>query len=230
MSFKPLSFFKTNAELKTFRNTRAGFASVSDLRKHVPIAVIDDERFLPEANLQAHGYRITQLGDIKSIEEVKEYRIVLCDLMGVGQYFDPVRQGASLIEEIKERYPSIMVVAYTGSSLGSVPGRAARDHADDVIKKDADIAEWRALLDELIQDASNPAFIWHRTRLRLAEMEIDTKAILMLEDAYVRSILSEDTNAHGLSRALATVNINQDARAIVQGLISSAIFKFLFGG
>lgn len=227
MNWTPLGLYKTNSDLQNFRQRRG--TSVAELRKAVPIAVIDDEPFAAEFNLRNHGYTITQLGDIRSINEVEPYRIVLCDLMGVGKHFDPNRQGASLIQEIRFSYPATIVVAYSGSSLNSIPARAAKEHADLTLKKDEDISEWRRVLDDLIQKASDPYFLWNRTRMQLTSMELDTKKILTIEDAYVRSVLKGDAEGKNFSQTLKGVELNKDARAVVQGLVASAIFKIFVG-
>lgn len=227
MQWSPIGFYKTNADLRNFRK-RQGI-SVVDLRKTVPIAVIDDEPFAAETNLRSHGYSITQIGDIKRIDEVEKYRIVLCDLMGVGRHFDPSKQGASLIQEIRLAYPATIVIAYSGSSLNSIPARSAKDNADLTLKKDEDISEWRRVLDDLIQKAADPYFLWQRTRLQLVAMELDTRTILSLEDAYVRSVLNGDKEGKAFGTSVGKAELTSDARAVVQGLVASAIFKVIVG-
>ncbi len=227
MQWTPVGFFKTNADLRNFRQRHR--VSIADLRGAVPIAVIDDEPFAAETNLRTHGYNITQIGDIKRVDEVEKYRIVLCDLMGVGRHFDKTKQGASLITEIRLAYPATIVVAYSGSSLNSVPARSAKENADLTLKKDEDISEWRRVLDDLIHKASDPYFLWQRTRLQLTTMELDTLTILQLENAYVRSVLSGDAEGKEFGSSARKLSLSSDTRAIVQGLISSAIFKVMVG-
>lgn len=227
MQWSPLGLYKTNADLRNFKHRNGG--SIADLRKIIPIAVIDDEPFAAETNLRSHGYSITQIGDIKRIDEVEKYQIVLCDLMGVGRHFDPVKQGASLISEIRLTYPAKIVVAYSGSSLSSAPARSAKESADRTLRKDEDISEWRRVLDELIQQAADPYFLWQRIRLQLISMELDTKILLQLEDAYVRSVLRRDSDGQDFKTGIQKANLTSDARAVVQGLISSAIFKAFVG-
>jgi hypothetical protein len=229
VDIRPIGLFHSNIELANHLQRGSKFNNVSTLRSSVPIAVIDDEKFAPEDNLRNSGYKIVQLGDIKRIDDVREYSIVLCDLMGVGRYFDDQSQGASIIQEIRNRYPTIVVVAYTGASLGSAPARAAKQSADKVIKKDLDMSEWKDTLDELAKRAVNPHFVWARTRERMVQADVDTKTILILEDAYVRSVLSGDKTAGLLSKVTSGATIGADARSIVQNLIASAIFKLIVG-
>lgn len=229
MSWKPLNILHSNADLANYNRSSGRFSSATELRKSVPIAVIDDENFSPSDRLAALGYRIDQLGDIRKISDVSEYSIVLCDLMGVGKFFDHQKQGASLIEEIRVHYPSIIVVAYSGSSLGSIPAKSARDKADLVLKKDIDTAEWKETLDDLARKAVDPYFAWSRIRERLIITDVDTKKIMIMEDAYVSSILKNDGSARRLTSVVSSMNLSSDIRAVVQGLVTSVVFKIMTG-
>lgn len=227
MLLYPIGSYKTNADLADFQRRNPVLLTPEALRRSINIAVIDDQPFLPEQNLKSFGYSIESIGDLKTLQEVRRFPIVLCDLMGVGHRFDGNRQGASIIEEVRTQYPSIIVVAYTGSSMASAQMRHAKQFADVTIRKDVDISEWKAALDPLVTKARNPAYIWDRVRLRLVEMEVDTKDILILEDAYVRSVLNKDSSGKRITSGLQQLDVAGDARAVVQGLISSAIFALL---
>lgn len=198
-------------------------------RSVIRIAAIDDEPFSPEVNLRNFGYNIIHLGDIKSIAEVNEFPIILCDIMGVGRHFGSSAQGGSLIKEISENFPTKILVAYTGASLGSQQVKIARQFADEVMKKDADIAEWTEILDSYVLKSSDPSFIWTRARKRFVEIGLDTKVILILEDAYVRSILRKEKGLDTLQRATEKVDLKGNARGIVQGLIASILYAAIFG-
>lgn len=229
MNFTPLHFVHSNAELANYNRSTGRFSSANELRKSVSIAVIDDEKFAPGDNLAALGYVIDQLGDIRRVQAVEKYRIVLCDLMGVGMHFDTQKQGASLIEEIRVNYPATIVVAYTGSSLGSAPAKAAKYVADLVIKKDIDTSEWKETLDDLSRQSVDPYYVWSRIRTRLIMNDVDTKAVLIMEDAYVKGVLSKDASASALKKAVAGLNLGPDVRAIVQNLAASALFSVIAG-
>lgn len=228
-TYLPLAFFRTSANLATYQQQLTSQLGISEIRDKIPIAVIDDEPFSPEVNLRSHGYNITQIGDIKKVQEVSKYSIILCDLMGVGKHFDENQQGASLIREIRVNFPSIIVVAYSGSSLGSTPARSAKLFADSTVKKDVDISEWRDVLDPLVGRAADPGFMWQRTRLRLTEMGVDTKSILMLEDAYVRTIINKDRSGKPIEETLNKTGLSNDIRNILVNLTASAIFKIITG-
>lgn len=230
MSYFPLGMYKSNAVLSDYLRKNIRLENITARRNAVPIAAIDDEPFSPQTSLTSFGYNITQLGDIKRVSEIEKYPIVLCDLMGVGVHFDKTSQGATIIQEIKKNYPAIIIVAYTGASLGSVQARAAKDLSDAVIKKDDDNQEWISTLDSLIDRAIDPHSVWKRIRQSLVTSDIDTKDLLILEDAYVRSVLAKDGSFKILRGVLGSLNLKGDVRSIVQSIIGSAIYALIFGG
>lgn len=222
--------YQTNADLANFIKTSKKFPNIKEARKSIPIAVIDDQPFLPERNLRSYGFDIRQIGDVKQIDEVREFRVVLCDLMGVGVALGSQNEGAELIAEIRRQYPSILVAAYTGAPLNSAQARAAKSVADRVLKKDVDNSEWQEALDSFIGMALDPHLSWNRMRLSLVKSEVDTKSIIILEDAFVRTILSGDRRGARINQAVSRLNLGGDIRAVAQGLISSAVFYLTFGG
>jgi len=215
---------KTNSFLKRQASTPSAFWKTTDLRSLIKIASIDDEPFQPSQNLKNLKYQITELGDIKDVDEVSDYSIILCDLMGVGVFFDDEDQGASIIREIKRRYPSIFVIAYTGSNLGSKQARAARNASDHVLKKDARINEWTETLDKYIDLAARPDVLWDRVRLSLVENGIDTSDLLKMERAYVKGVLKKDGEFYLLKNLASGANIKGSVRTILTNLVSAAIF------
>ena len=223
-----LAPFKTNASLASFIRGRSNLKSDNARRSAVKIAVIDDQPFLPQTNLQSFGYSVSPLGDLKSISEVQDYHIVLCDVMGVGRHFDANAQGATLISEIKKTYPEKIVIAYTGGAMNDAAVRSARERADILIRKDADAEEWITKLDQISQEAVDPHVMWRKIRTRFVELDVDTKDILILEDAYVRSVLKGGSLAE-LGLVASSLKVSSDVRAIIQGLASSAIYAALAG-
>lgn len=224
-----LKLFRTNREIRNFAAKAAHLQSEKTRRSAVPIAVIDDQPFVPQTNLQSYGYNISQIGDIKSLNEVAKYPLILCDIMGVGRHFDSKLQGASLISEIKKGFPEKIVIAYTGAGLNERAVKVAGERSDRIIKKDIDMDEWVDVLDSATREAVDPYIVWNKVRARFIEMDVDTKDMILLEDGYVRSILSKDLSFAETKAVSTGGEIRQDARAIVNGLISSVVFKAMFG-
>lgn len=198
-----------------------------DRRSNFAIAVIDDQTFHYEQNLRANGYVIETLGDIKSIDEVSRFNIVLCDLQGVGKFLNQTGQGAFLIDEIKRKSPEKFVIAYTGGSADDAITIKAQEHADFFLKKDQDIDDWRDRLDYVTAQLSNPIEIWQRQRDALVDADVPTLDILKLEDAYVRSMRDRSINPY--ESVANSSKVSTDLRGIAQSLIASGIFKALFG-
>lgn len=224
-----LKLFKSNAVLANYMRNTAHLQTVQARRSAVKVAVIDDEAFAPQTNLQSYGYKITPIGDVKNLSEVAGFHMVLCDIMGVGKHFDMALQGASLILEIKKNFPEKVVIAYTGAVLNDRAARVASQRADAIIKKGLDIEDWIAKLDEFGASAVDPHVIWNKVRSRLVELDVDSRSILLLEDAYVRSVLKGDPNLLALSNQASSIVVGSDVRAIIQGLASSAIFTAIMG-
>ena len=222
--------FRSAAAIESYYRERVANREIRVRRQSVGICVIDDQPFAPQANLGNYGYRIQPLGDIKTVSEIEPYDLVLCDIMGVGQHFDTKLQGASIIAEMKRCHPEKFIVAYTGAALNQVAAREAAIGADDILKKDVDIEEWISVLDGYTSTILDPKQVCQRIREDLVQRGIDTKDVLTLEDAYVSSVLSQDKTFGALRGVLKSLSLGDDVRAIVNGIVSSAAFKFILGG
>lgn len=200
-------------------------SSAYDRRGAFPIAIVDDKDFPYEENLKANNFTTKYLGDIRSLSEIEEFNIILCDLQGTGTKLNQRGQGAFIIDEIKRNHPEKFVVAYTGGALDDTITLRAQETADFFLKKDADIDDWRDILDEIIENLADTAQVWRRQRDALIEADVPTLDILKLEDAFVRSVQS-GSSATYLQKA-ADTSLSKDLRAIAQSLIASGIFKLL---
>lgn len=152
---KPLSL----NDLQRDKEMATRLRSPSDLRRLIQIAVIDDQPFAPEHNLKNNQFQISTYTDIHKIEQIQDFPIVLCDLQGVGLQLASDMQGAYLIEEIKRNYPEKAVIAFTGGATNSNMSKRAAAAADDYLKKDASIEEWRDVLDKHIRNLSDPIYV-----------------------------------------------------------------------
>lgn len=225
-----LAPFRSAASIESYYRERVANRDIRVRRQSVGICVIDDQPFAPQSNLGNYGYRIHPLGDIKTVSEIEPYDLILCDIMGVGQHFDTKLQGASIIAEMKRCHPEKFIIAYTGAALNQVAAREAGLGADDILKKDVDIEEWISVLDSYTAAILDPKQVWDRMRADLVQKGIDTKDVLRLEDAYVISVLNRDKSFGALRSTLKSLNLGDDVRAIVNGIVSSAAFKFVLGG
>lgn len=225
---KTLNSYSSVLELRDYSKNQKTSLTKKAIRSSVKIAIIDDEKFKAHGNLTTYGYEIREIPDIRNLDEIHEFDVVLCDLMGVGNNFDHSIGGASIIREIKENYPTKYVIAYTGARANSAEANAAKEYADDFLKKDAEITKWVERLDDAIDIASNPYERWLLTRQGLIDEEVDIRRIIELEDAYVASIKSRDTSFANLNSVLENVDLSGNAKGIVQSLIASGIWALVF--
>ncbi|MFS4437233.1 hypothetical protein ACMA5I_03360 [Paracoccaceae bacterium GXU_MW_L88] len=224
----PLNSYKSVLELRDYAKKHKLKQTQADIRGAVKIAVIDDEKFQPFSNLNSYGYDITLLPDISKISDIVGYDIILSDLMGVGAHFDQSVGGASLIREIKTNYPTKIVIAYTGARANSTEAIAAKEYCDHFLKKDADLTEWSEMLDTYVEQVIDPYIIWISARDGLLDQEIDLRDIVKLEDAYVRSVLSQDADFKRMDEAISKISLSGHAKGIIQSLVASAIYDILF--
>jgi CheY-like chemotaxis protein len=200
----------------------------NELRAKVKIAVIDDDSFKPRSNLENYGFQFDELQDIKSIEKVMPYDIVICDLMDVGVNFDAAAGGASIIGEIKRNFPAKFVIAYTGARANSPEANSAKEFADLYLRKDIEISKLVSELDDAIDYSLDPYDKWIITRQGLIDLDIDIREIVKLEDAYVVSVKEKDASLSKFQAAVRTAGISGHAKAIAQGLTASVIYGILF--
>ncbi len=222
-----LPWMKSIEELERWQTSHKDPQNENEKRSKIKIAVVDDQPFSSAKNLRSVGYQISELGDLKSVKEIEEYHIILCDIQGVGSAFDSSLEGGFLIDEIKRNYPDRFVIAYTGGTLNPNTMDFVQAVADEFVRKDADVNEWRAKLDRIIEEILDPVRVWRRQREVMVERNVDTKSILRVEHAFVDAILGKSQTAY-----VSLVNsskLPQDVRAIGQSLIASGIFKYFVG-
>ncbi|MEH7827531.1 hypothetical protein [Gemmobacter denitrificans] len=225
---KKLEKYRSILEIRDYIKSKKVEFKRNDLRGKIKIAVIDDDSFKPRPNLENYGFQFDELQDIKSIEKISKYDIVICDLMDVGTNFDSAIGGASIIGEIKRNYPSKYVIAYTGARANSPESIAAKEYADAHVKKDTEITKLVSELDEAIDYSLDPYEKWIITRQGLIDLDVDLREVVKLEDAYVQSVLSKDANLQGFKSAIISAAIPGHAKAIAQSLAASVIYRILF--
>lgn len=222
-----LNEFASIDQLEKRLEINRAFDQVSNSRRHIRIAVIDDQDFAPQQALQNHSYDISMFRDVPPLDNLVEYQILMVDILGVGTELDSEYQGAHVIHEIKKRYPDKYVLAYTGGANDDVLGSAIQA-ADDFISKDAGINEWCDLLDEAIAHQLNPAFVWKRVRQRLLDAGATPYQLAELEDAFVRSFKKSSVEFKSALPAVADkIELGSEARSIINSLIANALFSLL---
>lgn len=162
--------------------------SLSELKKRMEILIVDDEEFSYFEALQKHEYNITQKKDLTDLRDAEAFKIVLCDIRGVGNFLGSEFGGAYLIKQLKEKYPAKIIIAYTANEY-SAKFQQFLDYADDVIPKGSyALEDWTSLLDRLLKELADPVKIWDRTRKTLIEADVPTLDVAKYESDYVTAI------------------------------------------
>lgn len=225
---KALAKYHSALEIRDFAKIARVEFKRNELRSQVKICVIDDDSFRARPNLENYGFQFDELQDIRTVDKVRPYEVVICDLMDVGKNFDAAAGGASIISEIKRNYPTKFVIAYSGARSNSQEASSARDYADRFLKKDIEISKLVAELDNAIDYSLDPYEKWTVTRQELIDLEVDLREILKLEDAYVSSVLAKDSSLKKFANAVNSASITGHAKAISQSLVASIIYEILF--
>lgn len=184
---------------------------------------MDDQAFPHKAALENHGFSLRELGDIADIDSVAAYPVVCCDISGVGSAFDSPLGGAHVVSEIKKRFPTKYVVAYSGATFGPEYARVLA--ASDVfIRRGTPASDWANVLDRAILTLADPVEHWRRLRTVLLDHNVSIFEVFLLEDAFVRSI--NEHKPFVLERAIERARRIEEAGSVLEsaaeGLITVA--------
>lgn len=182
------------------------------LRRKFEILFIDDDEIAYLENLKSNGFNVTYKTNITDIKDVSAYNIIMCDINGVGETLG--KDGASMAAQIKNAYPNKIVISYSAASH-SFAYQKTLESVDKRIPKGTSIEDWLNLLDEIIEENSNPIKVWNKTEQKLLKANISTREIAELESKYVEAIIKKKFN---LLDNLST------SRSIIQILKSSIPF------
>lgn len=158
-------------------------------RNNVKICVVDDKGF--DINkVHSLGYiQVERKLRFENIGDFEKYDIILCDIEGVGNEFDSVRQGLAVAEQIKSVYPEKIVLIYLGKnveSYGELP-----TNIDGVLSKVEATTELVKKLDAYYKESIDPIIVWEKTRQQMIDSGIATKTIAIVEDQYCNSMLEK---------------------------------------
>lgn len=206
--------------------------SFSELRKR-KVCCIDDRRFDELERLALRGIKVDHFMDITNIDTIIRYDIIMCDINGVGLYLDSKGSGVDIIRAIIREFPAKYIIAYS-SILRKSTGKEklvddARNFSDDYIVKSPSlpIESWVSTLNKAASSISNPYKNWLRVRKRLEKDADIVPHIPMLENFYVRFVLSKNIKYKQTGLAtLKSLSIAADIDELFGDSISS-IFEFI---
>lgn len=194
-------------------------------RELVGIGIVDDQGFPPLDNLNDSGFRLFFIGNINDVRKTEGFDVLLCDIMGVSTKLSSSNQGYALICEIRKHYPDKITIVYTGSSTRTKIVRDAIDICDEYIPKSAELDQWITKLDKSIDLALDPVDKWHRIKLRLSELRVPSKQLSEIEHLFVKSL--KKNNKSYFEKKISKIDISDDIKPILQGLVVSAIWASL---
>jgi len=199
---------------------------LSDLKLRHQIAVIDDQPFLKANVLRSHKFQITELGDIKAVDQVSEYPVVICDIRGVGAAFGSNLEGAHLIAEIHKTYPDKFIMSYSGAEF-DMSYNESLSKIDISVSKDAPTEFWVKVLEEAISIVGDPKQRWIRFRNTLLQQEVDLHDVFRLEQVFIKSL--ENRNPSHLQNVKIPDEIKEVFSAFVK-IALNQIIKSLVSG
>ncbi|HEX4630567.1 MAG TPA: hypothetical protein VH188_06340 [Chthoniobacterales bacterium] len=197
---------------------------IATLREKVKIVAIDDDGFEYAEVLRRHGFQINVQNDITDITAIETYPVVICDIAGVGRSFRSPYEGAHVIAEIRKRYPTKYLIAYTGQRFDASYNRFFA-LCDASMRKDSESQEWVEALDAAIKVYVDPAEMWRKAR-QVISPHVTPMRLTQLEDDYVRAVLK---NRRPFQNEQKLIDLPNDARAVLLGIASNVLFKLIGG-
>lgn len=209
------------ADLST---AKQAFSSI-DVRQRIPILFIDDEGFVYKEHLRNEKYLISCITQIEDWGAAAEYPIVICDIKGVGTNFDEKEEGLNVIRQLKKKYPFKHYAVYSGANYHI---EALMDlEGVSLIKKDPEIEDWRAYLDEFIRRATDPKENWKIIRDFLLQKDVPLLDVVLLESNFVDIYNNRPQEMGHFPEPKKFPSITQDIRSIIQSMIAGALLKAL---
>jgi hypothetical protein len=194
---------------------------MAEAKLRVEIAVLDDNPFAPREALLNHKFRVTELGpDIRSVDQISTYPIIVCDVGGVGRAFGSNLEGAHLVTEIRKAYPDKFLMAYTGMTY-SLAMTNALTVADKRMEKDASVDAWVQTLEAGINEVMNPRNRWIRMRRALLERGVELFDVLKLEQAFIKSVQRRTPDV--LANEARALGVGQEVKDLVVKFSATAI-------
>lgn len=163
-------------------------------RRSVRILVIDDDpnSFDPFKPLEREGYAIDFWENIRDFRRLEQgyYDIIVLDIRGVGTDWSSKEEGFGILELLKSRNPSQIVVAYSGETFDFSKGKFYRMADDMIPKSSVDPAKCKNIIDNLIATRLSPANIWNDMKDILLKNGVTERKIKKLESK-ITAVLQE---------------------------------------
>jgi len=169
---------------------------LEELRKRTRILVIDDdESSFPFELLKKEGYSIDYWPKVENLSKLEEgfFDIIILDIQGVAQNYSR-EDGLGILEHIKQRNPSQVVVAFSGQSFDLSKNRFWK-MADDSLSKPVDVTKCKRLIDDIIVNKITLSHYWSLVTDILTKEGVSAKQIASIEDKVTRALERKDREA-----------------------------------
>lgn len=191
---------------------QVGVQDISDLKRKVDIAVIDDEPFSKKSALSTHGFRLIEIGpNPASIDQIQAYSIIICDIKGVGRNFGSNLEGAHVLSEIRKAFPDKYLIAFTGMTFDA-RYNASLACADVSLTKDAGTDNWVEVLEVALKAVTNPRERWIRFRDEILHRGAELGDVLDLEQAFIQAVSQRNDNL--FKQATEKINIPPEIKQL----------------
>jgi DNA-binding NarL/FixJ family response regulator len=148
--------------------------SLTNLKKLTSILVVDDNEFSYLNALKKYEFNIVQKDDLNMLTDAEAFDVILCDIRGVGKFLESPYDGANLIKELKLKYPSKIIIAYTANDYDA-RFQEYLNYADKLIPKGTfSIEDWVSLLTQVLKESVDPVQQWkkHEKHYRKQEFQL----------------------------------------------------------
>jgi CheY-like chemotaxis protein len=191
--------------------------------RSVRILVIDDDEisFEPFKPLQKEGYHITFWKKIEDLSKLEQgyYDIIILDIRGVGTEWSPKDEGFGILELLKSRNTSQIIVAYSGEAFDFTKKEFYRMADDMIPKASVDPAKCKSIIDNLIITRMSPTKVWNLIKNVLVENKVPSKKIQKMESKVVM-ILEKNPSENAVQKVIKGVVSDKDVWAHIVILIA----------
>lgn len=205
------------------------------------ILIIDDESkggddgspYIFQTNIdymhnQLH-YNITTVTDLHSLDEIRDYDIIISDIAGVGDGIEKGINGLELVRRLSARYPEKIYALFSSFAIHL---REVNPIADVVLIDKNELVHARGegkadiLLTEKVNTLMNfyasPTRRWEKIRINLLKEGVSIHDVADLESAYVKSVLKSDSSPFAEIGSNINFEGNDQQEAKVQTYIQTA--------
>lgn len=178
-----------------------GRLTIDDLPNHLPssvqlrgkakILIIDDQSITHEAALRSMGYNIKIQKQWNDIKDVEPYQVIISDNHGVTNNIGASCDGTAMMIQARNTYPEKEYVVYSANIIDM---RDRNISGFELLTKGDQIDDWTSLLDDAIKKCFDPRLSWYTISSFLQNQNLTEKELRVLQNNYVKSILSENTD------------------------------------